>query len=82
MLEIAPSSCRPPWFETTMPLAPLLEGNRASSGWRMPFTMIGNEVRERNQGIISQREACCLHSLRGDGTPSCDMGILPLETCG
>ena len=39
MVERAPSSCRPPWFETTSASAPRSTTRRASSGSMMPLTM-------------------------------------------
>ena len=38
MVEGAPSSWRPPWFDTTTPSAPVFSASRASSGSRMPFS--------------------------------------------
>ena len=40
-LDSAPSSCRPPWLETTIPSAPLSAASRASSGSRMPLMTSG-----------------------------------------
>ena len=39
--EIAPSSCRPPWFETTMPAAPWAQASSASSPVTRPLTTTG-----------------------------------------
>ena len=36
-VEGTPSSCRPPWLETTMPSTPQSAAARASSGSRMPL---------------------------------------------
>ena len=40
-LDNAPSSCRPPWLETTIALAPLSVALRASEGSRMPLMISG-----------------------------------------
>ena len=45
----APSTCRPPWFETTIPSTPCSSAIRASSAVSTPLTRIGNSVRSRSQ---------------------------------
>ena len=46
-----PSSCRPPWLETTMPSMPCLIASVTSSGDNTPFNQICNLVCERSHGI-------------------------------
>src|SRR5262245_11207363 len=45
---IEPSTCRPPWFETTIPSRPCSTASLASPGWRIPLTTIGSLVRSRS----------------------------------
>jgi len=54
MVAIEPSTCRPPWFETTMPSIPCSIAATASAGWRMPFKRMGNDVRSRRNARSSQ----------------------------
>ena len=42
MVAIAPSTWRPPWFDTTIPLIPCSIAASASAGWRIPFSRIGS----------------------------------------
>ena len=49
-----PSTCRPPWLETTMPSMPCSTASRASSGWRMPLSTIGSLVCSRSQAKSAQ----------------------------
>ena len=51
-VAIAPSTCRPPWLETTIPSIPASTARRASSGCRMPLSTIGSRVRSRRNGQV------------------------------
>jgi hypothetical protein len=53
-VAIAPSTCRPPWFDTTIPSIPASTARDASPGWRMPLSRIGRLVRSRSLGRSSQ----------------------------
>jgi len=44
---IDPSTCRPPWFETTIPSYPRRTASRASSGCSTPLTRSGRSVASR-----------------------------------
>ena len=50
----APSSWRPPWFDTTIASAPMSSARRASSGSRMPFRMTFPFHLSRSRRILSQ----------------------------
>src|SRR3990170_154225 len=50
----APSSWRPPWFETMMPAMPWSRAMRASSAVMMPLSRTGSEVTERSQSMSLQ----------------------------
>mmetsp|Transcript_21616 Transcript_21616/g.68996 ORF Transcript_21616/g.68996 Transcript_21616/m.68996 type:complete len:219 (+) Transcript_21616:1364-2020(+) len=52
----AQSHWRPPWFETTMPLAPMAIASSASSGLRTPFTITGSLVC-RTTHLMSSHES-------------------------
>ncbi len=54
IVEIAPSTWRPPWLDTQTPSMPSSTARLASSGWRMPFSTIGSRVRSRKNGRSSQ----------------------------
>jgi hypothetical protein len=43
----AVSICLPPWFDTTMPLAPFSTADFASSARQIPLRITGNVVSER-----------------------------------
>ncbi len=49
-----PSSCRPPWFDTTSPSNPASTARRASSARTTPFSTNGRSVSERSHGTSSQ----------------------------
>ena len=53
-LDKAPSSCRPPWLETTMPSAPWFIAANASSGSSTPLMTIGPSQRCRTQARSAQ----------------------------
>ena len=54
MLDSAPSSCRPPWFETMSASAPVAAAFSASSTSRMPFRIRGPCHRSRIRRTSSQ----------------------------
>ena len=49
---IEPSTCRPPWFDTTIPATPASRARRASSGCRIPLSRIGSRVSARSVGEV------------------------------
>src|SRR6266568_1587795 len=53
-VAIAPSTCRPPWFDTTSPSTPASSARRASSGWSMPLSSSGSLVSARSRGKSAQ----------------------------
>ena len=50
----APSTCRPPWFDTTMPSTPWSSASAASGGCWMPLRTIGRDVRSRSRARSAQ----------------------------
>ena len=54
IVAIAPSTCRPPWLETTIPSIPCSIAASASAGWRIPLSRIGSRVRSRRNARSSQ----------------------------
>jgi hypothetical protein len=72
---IAPSTCRPPWFETTSPSTPCSSAVRASRGSRIPLRRIGSRVsplrnaRKRRAKVREERAGIPVRELdqRADG---------------
>ena len=61
-----PSSCRPPWFGTTMASAPTSAAMRASSGWRMPLMIGGpsrvSRTKSRSRHVTPGRKLWRIHA--------------------
>ncbi len=53
----APSSCRPPWLDTTTPPAPASLARTASEAVSTPLTSTGSELIERSQATTDQSSA-------------------------
>ena len=53
-LATAPSSCRPPWLDTTIPSTPCSTARVASSAVRMPLSTIGRLVCAPSQARSAQ----------------------------
>lgn len=67
-----PSSCLPPWLDTTIPFTPCLRASLASSLVNIPFRITGRCVSLHTQSITSQFRLGSIRSLYLYSTLSCE----------